>query len=198
MKYMHQIAHGIDTTPLALALARQPELWNTRYERRSIANTAHLDTSDIWIRFNDWNNRGDNGTDIIGDAAWMEKYSKFIAEHDSVWYPEYYKLPQLRPIIFSIMALCQGVRLGGVLITKIPAGKAVLPHTDGGWHAHYYNTKVCVPIITNNNVINRVEDECVVMETGSAWYFNNTVEHEVVNQGESERISLIICMRCEG
>lgn len=74
----------------------------------------------------------------------------------------------------------------------------MLPHTDKGWHPEYYNTKIYIPILTNEFVINRCVDETVVMEQGSAWYFNNTVEHEVVNNGDSERITLIICLRCEG
>lgn len=185
MKYFQQIAQNIDVIPTALALARQPELWNAHHERRSVVGTSHLDTSDIWIRFNSLNN--------------LDKpYKEFIGPHESVWHDAYYKLPQLRKIIFDVMARCEGVRLGGVLITKIPPGKAVLPHTDKGWHPEYYNTKIYIPILTNEFVINRCVDETVIMEQGSAWYFNNTVEHEVVNNGDSERITLIICLRCEG
>jgi len=95
------------------------------------------------------------------------------------------------------MALCEGVELGGVLITKIPAGKSILPHTDDGWHANYYNTKIYIPLETNTNVINRCEDEYVCMNLGEAWYFNNMVEHEVRNEGDTDRITLIICIRCE-
>ena len=185
MKYFQQIAHNIDVIPLALAIARQPDLWNRQKERRCVPGTSHLDTSDIWIRFNDYKNSD-------------QPYTDFIGEHDSVWYDAYYQLPQLRPIIFSVMARCEAVRLGGVLITKIPPGKAVLPHTDRGWHPEYYNPKIYIPIVTNSAVLNRCEDEWVVMNAGEAWYINNTVEHEVINNGDSERITLIICMRCDG
>lgn len=185
MKYFQKIAKNIDVMPLSLAIARQRELWNAHKERRSVKGTSHLDTSDIWIRFNSLDN-------LDGP------YEDFIGPHDAVWYDEYYKLPQLRQIIFSVMARCEAVRLGGILITKIPPGKAVLPHTDLGWHPEYYNCKIYIPILTNPKVVNRCEDEHVVMEAGDAWYFNNTVEHEVTNDGDSDRITLIICMRCDG
>jgi hypothetical protein len=185
LKYFQQIASGIDVIPVALALARQPELWNEHNERKEFDGTSHKGTSDIWVRYNDLKNLGDD-------------YQKYTSEHDSVWLPAYSKLPQLRPIIFSLMARCEAVRLGGVLITKIPAGGRILPHTDTGWHPEYYNTKIYIPILSNPRVVNRCVDEHVVMAPGDAWYFNNTVEHEVVNDGESDRITLIVCMRCEG
>ncbi len=186
MKYFQQIASGIDVTPLALALARQPELWNEHPQRKEYEFTAHAGTSDIWIRFND-----------PAKLATMD-YRAYTEEHDAVWFPAYAKLPQLRSIIFDLMARCEAVRLGGILITKIPPGGRVLPHADTGWHPMYYNTKIYVPILSNPRCVNRVMDERVAMAPGEAWYFNNTVEHEVTNDGDSDRITLIVCMRCEG
>lgn len=185
MKYFQQIASGIDVSGVALALARQPELWNTHNERKEFDGSSHVGTSDIWVRYND-------------PANLALGYEAYTAEHDAVWHPAYAKLPQLRPIIFGLMAQVQAVRLGGVLITKIPAGGHVLPHSDKGWHPEYYNTKIYVPILSNPYCINRVENERVAMAAGDAWYFNNTVEHEVTNEGDSERITLIVCMRCDG
>jgi len=184
MKYMQQVAAGIDTIPLALALARQPDLWNVNTQRQDFAHSAHRHVSDIWVRYNDL-------------ANLTKDYDNYTKEHDSVWLPAYANLPQVRAIVFGLMARCEAVRLGGVLITKIPAGKSVLPHTDAGWHPEYYNTKIFVPIITNPNCITRVEDEIVIMAPGEAWYFNNTVEHEIVNNGDTDRITLIISMRCD-
>ena len=198
MKYFQRVSYGIDVNPIALALARQPELWNTITDRRSVKGTAHLDTSDIWLRFNSQDNRHDDTNDEIGSPEWREKYDKFVGEHHATWYAAYYKLPQVRKLIFQMMALCEGVELGGVLITRIPAGKSVLPHADHGWHPHHYNTKIYIPLETNGEVYNRCENETVVMNLGEAWYFNNEVEHEVINNGTTDRITLIICIRCEG
>jgi hypothetical protein len=185
MKNFLQIASGIDVMPVALALQRQPELWNQHNERKEFAGSAHTATSDIWVRYND-------------PANLAQGYDKFTAEHDAVWYPTYHALPQLRPIIFGLMAKCESVRLGGVLITRIPPGGHVLPHADSGWHPEYYNMKLYVPILANPQCVNRVEDERVVMAPGDCWYFNNLKEHEVINSGDTERVTLIICLRCDG
>jgi hypothetical protein len=185
MRHFHLITTGIDVLPLAMALKLQPELWNQHNQRKEFENTSHKGTSDIWVRYNDPKNLA------LG-------YDQYTSEHDSVWHPAYYQLPQLRPIIFSLMARMEAVRLGGVLITKIPAGGRVLPHADKGWHPEYYNVKLYVPIEANPRCVNRCEDEKVAMAPGDCWYFNNLVEHEVVNDGLEDRITLIICMRCEG
>lgn len=181
MKHFLKIAEGIDVLPLKLALQCQPELWNTINERKTFEGSSHKETSDIWVRYNDPKNL-DKG------------YDEFTAEHDSVWYPAYYKLP-LRPIIFGLMARCEAVRLGGVLITKIPAAGKVLPHIDTGWHPEYYNIKLYVPIQTNEYVVNIVEDEQVIMKEGECWYFDNTKIHSVDNNGNDDRITLIICLK---
>lgn len=179
-----KIAQGIDVIPLRLSLLLQPELWNHHNERKDFEGSSHKETSDIWIRYNDPKNLS-------------QGYEKFTSEHESIWYPAYKKLPHLRPIIFGLMARCEATRLGGVLITKIPAGKCILPHADSGWHPEYYNVKIYVPIQTNNKTINHVEDESVIMNEGDAWYFDNTKIHSVENNGMDDRITLIICMKVE-
>ena len=183
MKNFLQIPGFVDTAPLLLALQQHPELWNANSGRRDDLS-PHVDTSDIWLRYNALENLGDD-------------YKAYTGEHDSVWLPAFKDLPQFRPVIFSLMARCEAVRLGGVLITKIPAGKSVKPHADTGWHPTYYNVKLYVPLQTNSQCVNRVEDERVAMAAGDIWYFDNTVEHEVVNGGERDRITLIICLKVD-
>jgi hypothetical protein len=173
-----------DVTPLRIALQLQPELWNTQAERKT-DGSPHQATSDIWLRYND----------LAVLAA--EGYEKFTAQHDSVWHPAIRFLPQARQLIFWLMTRCEATRLGGVLITKIPPGGRVLPHVDAGWHPEYYNMKTYIPLQANPLCVNRVEDEHVTMAEGEAWYFDNTKEHEVVNDGTDDRITLIVCMRVE-
>ena len=168
--------------PIKLALQVHPELWNMHNDRKEFEHSGHKNTSDIWVRYNDAKNLG-------------EDYKAFTEAHDAVWYPAYHVIPQLRPLIFNLMARCEAVRLGGVLITKIPPGGKVLPHADKGWHPEYYNVKLYIPIQTNSRVVNRVEDEQVVMEEGDCWYFDHTVVHSVENDGDDDRMTLIICLR---
>lgn len=186
MNNLVKIAAGLDVAPLLLAIARQPNLWDRHRIRKDVPGTPHADMSDIWLRYNDEKPFKESGD-----------YSKFNDEHDAVFYPEWYALPQVRPIVFGLMARVEAVRLGGVLITRIPPGGRIEPHADEGWHAKYYNTKLYVVLQSNPQCVNRVEDERVSMAPGDVWYFDNTKEHEVVNDGPDDRITLIACMRCE-
>jgi hypothetical protein len=186
MNNLVKIAQGIDTAPLLLELARQPKLWNRRMARKIAPETPHAVMDDIWLRYNDekpFKERGD--------------YTGFNDEHEAIFYPEWYALPSARPIVYAMMARTQAVRLGGVMITRIPPGGRIEPHTDDGWHAKYYNTKLYVVLQSNPQCVNRVEEERVAMAPGEVWYFDNTKEHEVVNDGPDDRITLIICLRCE-
>jgi len=188
MKHMVKIAQGIDPVPLLLEMARQPKLWNRHRMRKDADNSPHAQMDDIWLRFNVNLKKYEETGDFTG----------IHDEHESAFLPEWYALPSARPIVQGLMARVFGTRLGGILITKIPPGGRILPHTDGAsWHARYYNTKVYVVLQGNPQCINRFGDEVVAMAPGEAWFFNNEVEHEVVNDGQEDRISLIVSMRCE-
>ena len=183
MKHFLKIADGIDISAIAMALHLQPELWNQQHQRKSFEGSAHKATSDIWLRYNDLKNLGDD-------------YHAFTQQHESVWYPAASALP-VKPLIHHLASRMLATRIGGCLITKIAPGGKVLPHIDKGWHPEYYNCKLYVPIKANPKCANRVEDEWVVMSAGDCWYFDNTKEHEVTNDGDDDRMTLIISLKVE-
>ncbi len=186
MKNLIKIANGIDVVPLLLQIQRQPKLWDRHSLRKESEDSPHKEMSDIWLRYNDIKKYKESGD-----------FSSFNDEHDPVFYPEWYALPAVRPIVMGLMARVEGTRLGGVMITKIPPGGKIKPHSDNGWHAKYYNTKLYVVLQSNLKCVNRVEDEVVRMAPGDVWFFDNTKEHEVINDGDDDRITLIVCVRCE-
>jgi hypothetical protein len=182
MRNFQKIAAGIDVLPLAMELYRQPELWN-----RNAARTAKgpfEGTDDIWVRFR--------------DPAELTSHEAFAEPHVPVFYPAWYALPHLRPIVFGLMSRVEAVQLGGVLITRVPAGGQVAPHDDKGrWHSEFFQTKAYVPLASNPQCYNTCGDERVVMAVGDAWLFDNLQVHSTVNDGETERVTLIVSMRCE-
>jgi hypothetical protein len=93
MKNFVKIAGGLDTAPLLLALSRQPNLWNRHTERTAPEDSPHAEVSDIWLRYNDIKPYKAKG-DMTG----------FNEPHDEVFNPERYALPQVRPIVFAMMA----------------------------------------------------------------------------------------------
>lgn len=188
MKNFQLIDSRVDVVPLKLALQRQPELWNQFGRRTTFDNTPHGKTEDIWCRYRD-----------ISDLDTEEKYKANISKpHFPVWYPAWHRLPQLRSIVFGMMARVSGEHLGGIFITKIPPGESVLPHSDSGWHPEFYNTKLYLPIQTNKECVFYCGDEEVTMLDGDIWRVDNTKEHSVVNNGNDDRMTLIVCIRCEG
>jgi hypothetical protein len=187
MRHLIKIAHSIDTGPLLLELARQPRLWNRHRMRKDAPESPHVQMDDIWLRYNENLKKYEESGEFEG----------INDEHNSAFLPEWYALPAARPIVQGLMSRVFGTRLGGILITRIPPGGRIEPHVDASWHVTHYNTKVYVVLQTNPQCVNRVENEQVVMAPGDAWYFDNTLEHDVVNDGPDDRISLIVSIRCE-
>lgn len=186
MRNFLKICDGINVEPLNLALKLKPELWNQKPTRKDAEGSPHAAMSDIWVRYND-----DSEFKQTGD------YSKFNQQHFPVWYPCINDMPMIKPMALGLMAKMGAVHLGGVLITKIPPNGRIEPHVDSNWHAKFYNCKLYIPLQSSPMCLNRCEDEYVAMNSGECWYFNNNVEHEVVNNGLDDRITLIICMRVE-
>lgn len=178
MRNFLQIASGVDVLPLLLQINLHPELWNANRERKDAPGSPHSEMDDIWVRH-------------------AESREEFDGPHFAKWYPAYRELPSVRKMIFDAMARVQATHLGGVLITRIPPGGKIAAHTDFGWHPEFYNCKLYVVLASNQECIFRVEDERVAMETGDVWRIDNTKEHEVLNAGATERMTLIICTRVE-
>lgn len=181
MQNFLKIADGLNVAPLRLALVRQPELFGVHTKRREGYDSPHAQMTDIWVRYNAYENL-------------VKSPHTFNDEHDSVWYPAYHSLPELRPILFGLMSLVEGERLGGVLITKIPPGGSIAPHVDGGWHAQYYD-KYFVPIQSDPGCVFGFEAGEIHAAPGEVYWFDNSRPHWVRNDSQRDRIAMIVCIR---
>lgn len=178
-----QIARDIPVDGVLAELDARPELWGRNVERL-VKHGPHRETEDIWVRYR--------------DPAELTGPSSFAEPHFSVWYPAWRALPSLEPIVFGLAATVRAVHIGGILLTRIPAGRNVYPHDDRGtWHSEYHNAKVWLPLRANDRCFNVSAGEWVKMAVGSAWHFDNLIEHSVHNRGDTERIALICCFRSE-
>jgi hypothetical protein len=184
MKHFIKIGE-VDVLPILLQLDKHPELWDIHPGRRMNANSPHNGLSDLWLRY--------RALDELEQG--VNHNEPFFPP---VWYPEYYILSEVKPIIQSVMTRVNGTALGGCLFTKIPPGKQVKPHTDeASWHARTYNLKAYVTIKSNPNVVNYTEDEPLVMRPGEVWTFDNLKMHSVINNGDDDRITLMMAIRTE-
>lgn len=176
-----KLASGFDVKPLRDQLAQHPGVWNRHTTRTDAYETPHKAVSDIWVRYNAWEN-------FAGDAA------AFNDEHESSWYPVIHEIPAAWSLARRVMRHVRGTKLGGVLITRIPPGGEVAPHIDRGWHAGYYD-KYAVQVAGNAQQAFCFEDSDLRPDPGDLYTFDNSRLHWVTNQSDSERITLIICIR---
>lgn len=168
----------MDTSHIVHDLTSRPELWNRNDLRRTYPETPHRECDDIWLRFQP---EGLTNEQIV-DA------------HESVNYPAMSELPMVRSIIFGLMRQVEGERLGRVLITRLAPGARIYPHADGGDHAAYFR-RYQIALHSLPGVMFRAGDEIVNMQTGDVWWFNNGIEHEVVNNSADDRLALIVDIR---
>lgn len=175
-KHIRLLAEGIDVAPMLAALHAHPELWDEHPARTENPASPHHGLSDIWARF------APPGVD--GSLP-----------HDAVWYPAADLLP-IRELVYPLMSALQGDRLGGVLITKIPAGQECKPHTDPGWHARFYK-KFAIQIAANDEQAFCFEDGSLVTRPGDLYAFDNAHTHWVTNPSKQDRITAIVCIATE-
>lgn len=181
MSLFTKLAEGIDVAPVLAELDARPDLWNTMEMRRQ-GNSPHRETSDIWFRYR--------------DPKYLDRPNHFLEPHFSTFWPAWHALPSIHPVTFGLSYLTKSVQMGGILITRIPPGCQVYPHHDrGSWHAEYYDTKVWLPLRSNERCMNSVEDETIVWRPGECWTHDNLRVHGVVNGGDTERIVAIFCFR---
>jgi hypothetical protein len=117
-------------------------------------------------------------------------------EHRNVFWPAWHALPALRPMVFALMTRVQAVELGSILITKLPPGKMIQPHSDAGnWAPEWYHCKCHITLA--GSALVRCDDDAATFGTGSIWTFDNLLTHSIENVGDCDRIVCIVSMRCE-
>lgn len=171
------ITSGIDVSQIYWALLSNPDLWNTHKTRTENPDSPHYGLDDIWARFGD-PERAEDGM-----------------SHESFWYPSA-DLLGVKNLCHDVMRTVNGVGLGGVLITRIPAGATCKPHTDLGWHARYYD-KFCVQITSAPGQQFCFDDQKLETKPGDLYWFDNQHTHWVTNPTIYERVSMIVCIRQE-
>ena len=187
-KYFNTIAVNFNVMPLQIALRRQPGLFG-KYKERCLGESPHRESDDIWVRYNNYEN-------VAKVDAPLNSEHPANAPHRSVWYPVYYQLPQLRPLIFDLMNLVEGEDLGTVLLVKLEPGKQVYPHSDSGWSAGYYE-KYFIPIQTSAKATFNFPDGVIAPELGHVYWFDNSILHSYTNNTPDDVIMLIVTIRSD-
>lgn len=174
--------NGVHVSYLA-QLLEDPALWN-QHRLRTTREGPHRHVDDIWVRCLDW-------------GVMRERPEMFNQPHESSWYPvAHNELHEAKSIAGAIMQVVGGKELGGVLITRIPAGCCVLPHVDEGWHARAHR-KFAVQIQANDLQEFCFEKKRLVTRPGDVFEFDNQYSHWVTNPSSEPRVTMIVCVRRE-
>lgn len=177
MKHLTPEKGAFDVTAVREEIAAWDQLWDDFDVRTTHDDCPFTGTHDIWLR----------GPDL-------ERFAEIGGgEHESIWLPASESLVHTRQFVEQVASYHDAERLGAVLITKIPSGAYVYPHTDQGWHAEYYK-KLYLSVESNVYQAFHMLDGAHVTLPGESFWFVNQQEHWVTNASQEDRVSLIICM----
>ena len=186
MRNFMQLAAGTDVAPLNFAIKRQPELWKEDTYLRDYPQGPFGEIESIMLRF--------PVKSVFETEEALQAAAVHYDQHENIDYPAYKLLPEARQLIMPLMARVAGERLGRCMINKIQPGGRIFPHADTPVHADYY-TRFHIVLQSSPGVAFRCGDEQVYMATGEVWWFNNKLEHEVINNSATDRIHLVVDIR---
>lgn len=186
MENFLKIADNIDTTPLLLAIRRQKHLWKEDTYLRDYPQGPFGEVESIILRF--------PPRTVHETEEALKNHLASIDQHECVDQPPYKLLPEARSIVMALMNRVSGERLGRVMINKIAPGGVIFPHADTPAHAEYWD-RFHVVLESYPGVIFRCGDERVYMPQHSVWWFQNAIEHQVINNSPGDRIHMIVDIR---
>ena len=175
------VAKGFEVETLIREIGDHPDVWDRYTLRKEVYNGPHNQMSDIWVRYNSWDN-------YKGDPV------AFNNEHISSWYPVVDDIPSVKKLVMDVYNYVGGVELGGVLITRIPPNGIIAPHVDKGWHARYYE-KFAVQLCGNEDQSFNFVKAKLSAKPGDLYTFDNSQLHWVTNNSLTDRMTLIVCLR---
>ena len=164
-----------DPAPI-LQEIEKAKCWNWLNLRRS-DGLNHKAVDDIVLRFN--------------PVQSMYTYEDFFNELGCVDYFTQMYLPQTMELVRDF---AEDKVIGRVVVAKLKEVAIIAGHIDEGnyakWHDRYHF------VITTNPEVNfYCGDEQQHMAVGEIWWFDNKVEHSVVNLGNSSRIHIVVDIR---
>jgi hypothetical protein len=174
MRNFLKIADGIDVVPIMAALSARADLWNENDLRTTYPGSPHAQVDDIWLMFNECDG------DVVND----------IQTHP---HRGWYELP-VQDLLLNLMRRVNGVQLGRAIITRLAPGASIAPHQDQGAPATFYQ-RYHIALQSLPGCVTRSGEEVITFAAGEAYWFNNRVEHEVVNNSADDRIVIVVDIR---
>jgi len=180
-----KIAEGLDVRGVQEELAAHPYFWGEMSARKLVPGSPHKDMDDIWLRFRDLEEyKNTYGAD----------FKHLCDSHKSIWQNCSNTLCKTTKLALKVFQLSQANNLGGVLLTRLPAGGEIFPHIDSGWHAAVHRKFYCA-IQNKPGATFHWQDKAFEAQDGDVFEFRNDKLHWVKNNSTFPRISMIVCVR---
>ena len=184
MKYFHLIGSKWAYDVVLQELHSQPLLWG-KSPRVTFPHSPHADTEDIILR---------------GPVGFEYKtLAELHAELQCEDYPAGELMPRTMTTARNLAYLLSndaerehgGLRLGRVIMTKLPPGKTIHPHRDEGPVPAFYR-RIHLVVVGGNENIFVIGGEVQVMQAGRMWECDVRETHTVINLMDRPRIHLIV------
>jgi hypothetical protein len=190
VRNFQKIAENVNVTPLLNAIHRKQHLWKADDFLRKFPQGPFGETDTIYLRFQD------HVQNVTDEEIELYKQNKLAGYdlHETPWRPEVNELPEARAHVMALAATLGATRVGRCMVNRIVAGGQIYPHADSPWHANYWDRYHLVLQSRPGNTF-RCGEETVWMREGEVWWFQNALEHHVVNNSDSDRIHLVIDLR---
>lgn len=182
MKHFRLIASDIDISSIRTFLNQHPELW-TGWAYRQETPTVH----GVKAR-------------LLGNPnlSWREAWKEGVREGLFLRWLFGSGAPDInsaaewaRDTLKAIAALTGATEIGRICLAKLQPGGRIPPHTDEGPYIERFPYRFHCTITSNAACWFECGGERVRMAAGELWWFNQKVKHQVLNQGNTDRIHLL-------
>ena len=95
--------------------------------------------------------------------------------------------PYLKTVVDSFPCEKKAIRL-----LNLQPGAIIKEHRDAELNFENGEARIHIPVTTNAAVDFFLEDERVVMNEGESWYMNFNMKHRLANNGNTDRIHLVM------
>ncbi|ATP57440.1 aspartyl beta-hydroxylase [Pedobacter ginsengisoli] len=95
--------------------------------------------------------------------------------------------PYIKEILDSWQCEKENVRL-----LALSPGSHIKPHRDNGCAYKDGAFRIHIPITSNPGVYFTIEDQQLQLQEGECWYMDFSKTHEIINEGKTTRVHLII------
>lgn len=161
----------VDVSKIINHLKKYNSEWLINQSRQTISS-VHKHTNSIFVY------------DYSADWVPGSKYDLQIKTDDHII------INIIKPIVDKLEKLHNG-KVGKAVFIKLPPFKNVDKHQDFGGYLESVR-RHHIPIVTNKNVSFFVDGQKQFMDIGEIWEVNNNKLHQVWNEGETDRVHLLI------